>query len=222
MKSLIFVFILILNVQAFAQVQSTSSKFHLLNMKCESVSDGLAEASPQSPPLDVDDPGTPGCNKWEINVLSSGDFARGEQHLDLPLLDINFGIGDNLQLKYEVPMEQNQIDGNTESNVGNSKYGIKYLFFEDEGSDTQLGFYPQVESGDGSIVTIPLLLSTKIGTVRTGDLMFSTNIGYNLSSKKDVQNSGFALAGIGMPILRRNSQLKKQWQEAKMVSAKNL
>jgi hypothetical protein len=205
MKSLIFVFILILNVQAFAQVQSTSSKFHLLNMKCESVSDGLAEASPQSPPLDVDDPGTPGCNKWEINVLSSGDFARGEQHLDLPLLDINFGIGDNLQLKYEVPMEQNQIDGNTESNVGNSKYGIKYLFFEDEGSDTQLGFYPQVESGDGSIVTIPLLLSTKIGTVRTGDLMFSTNIGYNLSSKKDVQNSGFALAGIGMPILRRVS-----------------
>ena len=42
-------------------------------------------------------------------------------------------------------MEKNQTEDSAESKVGNSKVGVKYLFFEDEASQLDIGFYPQVD-----------------------------------------------------------------------------
>src|SRR5207253_10780567 len=121
-KKLVLVFGILCGLTT-AHATEGESRFHLLNMKCESEVSGGPETSPQSPPLDVDDPGTPGCNKWEINLLTNGDFTKGERKLEIPLLDINYGIGDNLQLKYEVPMEKTQTESSSETTVGNSKVG---------------------------------------------------------------------------------------------------
>ena len=100
---------------------------------------------PQSPPLDVDDPGTPGCNRWEINGLFDGDISRNASNWNLSLMDINYGIGDNLQFKYELPYINSQADNSTITGVGTSKVGIKYKFFEDELTETQLAIYPQID-----------------------------------------------------------------------------
>src|SRR3954463_9470128 len=91
--------------QAFAaeEVASSTTQFHLWSSKCEAEAESGPDATPQSPPLNVDDPATPGCNKWEVNFVVDGDLARSGNEYELPLLDINYGIGDNLQLKYEVP-----------------------------------------------------------------------------------------------------------------------
>ena len=87
-------------------------------------------------------------------------------------MDINYGIGDNLQFKYELPYINSQADNSTITGVGTSKVGIKYKFFEDELTETQLAIYPQidfvtpgsqaVEKGlavPGTIKTIPFLVS---------------------------------------------------------------
>lgn len=56
-----------------------------------------------SPPLITDDPGTPGDGHWEINIGVSTEKRPGARASELPLLDLNYGVGDRLQLKYEVP-----------------------------------------------------------------------------------------------------------------------
>src|SRR5215213_6069594 len=53
------------------------------------------------PPLITDDPGTPGDGRWEINLALTIEQTRAERALELPLLDINYGLGDHIQLKYE-------------------------------------------------------------------------------------------------------------------------
>src|SRR6476646_807261 len=55
------------------------------------------------PPLLTDDPGTPGNRNWEINIASTHFRSPGEREIEAPLLDINYGLGDRIQLKYEVP-----------------------------------------------------------------------------------------------------------------------
>jgi len=55
------------------------------------------------PPMVTDDPGTPGGGHWEINLAWTGEHSSGETTQDAPLLDLNYGVGDRLQVKYEVP-----------------------------------------------------------------------------------------------------------------------
>lgn len=193
------------------------SNFHWLDTRCEAESHETVETSPQSPPLDVDDPGTPGCNHWEINVTMSGNLSITEKRYELPLLDINYGIGDNLQLKYEVPNLTSKGQGDTVSIVGSSKIGLKYMFYENE-DQLQLAFYPQFEfitpkskaaergfESPGNIYTLPLLVSKRIGKVAAGDVMMTSNLSYNLSTKPDTANFIGVATGVGMPISNKVS-----------------
>ncbi|MBC7396513.1 MAG: hypothetical protein H7333_03640, partial [Bdellovibrionales bacterium] len=167
---------------------------------------------------DVDDPGTPGCNHWEINVVMSGNLSLTGKKYELPLLDINYGIGDNIQLKYEVPNLSSQGQGETVSIVGSSKLGLKYLFFDSEEDAVEFALYPQFEfitpnskaaerglESPGNIISLPLLMSKRIGKVAAGDLMLTTNLEYNYSTKADTANSLVVLAGIGMPLTSKLS-----------------
>ena len=103
-----------------------------------------------SPPLITDDPGTPGDGHWEINLGVSSEKRPGARTSELPLIDINYGIGDRLQLKYEVPYLRVHEDGSpTEAGLGNSAAGVKWRFY-DEG-EHGLSVYPQIEfSNPGS------------------------------------------------------------------------
>src|SRR3954462_15636630 len=50
------------------------------------------------PPMITDDPGTPGPNKWEINLAVAFEHRDGETSLDLPAIDLNYGVGERIQL----------------------------------------------------------------------------------------------------------------------------
>jgi hypothetical protein len=84
-------------------VEKSGGKFSLLGRECKAEDDAL-ETTPGSPPLDVDDPNMPGCNGWEINIVTSGELGKA-MSFETPLFDINYGIGDNIQLKVEAPFQ---------------------------------------------------------------------------------------------------------------------
>ncbi len=99
-----------------------------------------------SPPLITDDPGTPGDGHWEINLGISTEKRPGSRLSELPLLDLNYGIGDRLQLKYEVPYLRLAEDGApTESGFGNSAFGVKWRFHDAGERGLSVSVYPQVE-----------------------------------------------------------------------------
>jgi hypothetical protein len=97
------------------------------------------------PPMITDDPGTPGDGHWEINVAATGRHGSHGSESELPLLDINYGVGDRIQLKYEVPWVVQHEDGSSRSGLGNSLLGIKWRFYDVGEDDWQLSMYPQVE-----------------------------------------------------------------------------
>jgi len=106
----------------------------------------LAWAEAGSPPVKTDDPGTPGDGNWEINIISTYHRTPGEKYVEAPLFDINYGLGDRLQLKVEMPwVRQSSSDGPSAKGVGNILSGVKWRFYDAGGDGLKVSLYPQVE-----------------------------------------------------------------------------
>src|SRR6476659_8902604 len=53
------------------------------------------------PPMLTDDPETPGARRWEINTAYT-ELRTNQEHLrSFPHVDINYGLGEHIQLKFE-------------------------------------------------------------------------------------------------------------------------
>ena len=53
------------------------------------------------PPFRSNNPGTPGKRHWEINTAGIGERNPVQGTYSLPNFDINYGLGDRTQMKYE-------------------------------------------------------------------------------------------------------------------------
>ena len=105
------------------------------------------------PPFITDDPGTPGNRHWEINFGWIADHNPGQSYYEIPDVDMNYGWGSRVQLKYELPLAAGTgADGGTGFGLGESLLGIKVRPYEhhtpgqpptDENMTFSLGFYPQ-------------------------------------------------------------------------------
>jgi hypothetical protein len=94
------------------------------------------------PPFLTDDPETPGKHHWEINFGFIGDRNPGAGAYQVPDFDINYGLGDRLQLKYEIPIaiEETRAQpataatpatpGQVIGGLGENLLGIKWRFYE--------------------------------------------------------------------------------------------
>jgi hypothetical protein len=100
------------------------------------------------PPYRTDDPETPGNKHWEINFGFIGDRNPAAGAYQVPDFDINYGLGDRLQLKYEIPIaieetrpdpDTNQLSPSAQEQVlggiGESLLGIKWRFYEHHPND---------------------------------------------------------------------------------------
>ncbi len=106
------------------------------------------------PPFITDDPGTPGNRHWEINLGWIGNHNPGYSYYQLPDIDMNYGWGDRIQLKFELPIAAATDENNTtRAGLGESLLGVKWRYFEhhtagqpksDENMTFSLGTYPQV------------------------------------------------------------------------------
>jgi hypothetical protein len=103
--------------------------------------------APAGPPLLTDDPDTPGPNHWEINIAMTSEDEAREWTLGTPLLDMNYGVGEHIQLKYQVPLEVFVPEhGGALVGMGNSLAGVKWRFLDQtNGSWLEMSTYPQFE-----------------------------------------------------------------------------
>jgi hypothetical protein len=99
------------------------------------------------PPFRTDDPETPGNQHWEINFGFIGDRNPSSGAYQVPDFDINYGLGDRIQLKYEIPIAIEEtraqpanstapaVEGNVIGGLGESLLGIKWRFYEHHTKD---------------------------------------------------------------------------------------
>ena len=158
-----------------------------------------------SPPMHVDDTDTPGDRTWEVNIGMEAEWASGEHVIDGPIADINYGIGDRMQLTYEVPYVWRRDDGDDDEDavraqgVGDSSFGLKYRFYDNEDRGVSLAVYPQVRvrtpgadravSEGGTSFTLPLLLVSEFE-----HFSISAQAGVEVSSD---EHRWFTGAGVG-------------------------
>jgi hypothetical protein len=137
------------------------------------------------PPFTTDDPGTPGNHNWEINLGWVGNHNPAHASYQLPDIDINYGWGDRIQLKYEVALvAATDANNTTRAGMGESFPGVKWRFYEhhthgepksDENKTFSLGTFPQV------LINNPTS-AVRRGIVETGPqyylpLEFATKVG---------------------------------------------
>jgi hypothetical protein len=95
------------------------------------------------PPLLTDDPGTPGDGHWEMNFAWTTERAADARHDEAPLVDLNYGVGDRVQLKFEMPWIVASGRGN--DGFGNAAVGVKWRFLDQGEGGWQVSTYPQAE-----------------------------------------------------------------------------
>jgi hypothetical protein len=167
------------------------------------------ESAVSSPPMDMDDPGTPGSRGIEVNFVGTL-IKLGSARSSESLFDANYGIGDRLQLKYERPYVTEQPDGSDmQQGLGATEIGVKWRFMDSHG--LAIAFYPQYQFDDGFTLKdedgnpeesegrsayFPLLISESIGEHFT----LAANYGYrrNLDGRGDDNNIALGVGrGIG-------------------------
>lgn len=104
------------------------------------------------PPFLTNDPGTPGDGHWEINVAAAPTLARGIDSYQLPQFDFNYGVGERVQLTYEVPYVIDTMPGEPHhSGWSNALPGVKWRFLDQGEDGWQLSTFPQVETGASTL-----------------------------------------------------------------------
>ncbi|HVT71839.1 MAG TPA: hypothetical protein VHD61_01775 [Lacunisphaera sp.] len=97
------------------------------------------------PPLATDDPGTPGDGNWEINLAWTREHAAGATAQESPLVDINYGWGERLQLKYEASWLVLSGEGRgARAGVSDSSAGVKWRFRDDGPQGWAVSTFPQL------------------------------------------------------------------------------
>ena len=100
------------------------------------------------PPLITDDPETPGNGHWEINVAWTLSQKQNRRLFGIPLLDVNYGFGEHVQLKAEVPwLVLQERRGGTQAGIGSANFGVKWRFVDKDRHGFAMSTYPQLESG---------------------------------------------------------------------------
>lgn len=137
----------------------------------------------------TDDPGTPGNGRWEVNFLTILERTRHGYLFETPNVDLNYGIGDHIQLKFEAPWLIKKDSGErTIGGPGNSMAGVKWRFLDEERSGFDISTYPQLEfnnhtqSASRGLVDNGMNLFVPVEAVRkVGPIEVNGEIGYRIN-----------------------------------------
>jgi hypothetical protein len=102
------------------------------------------------PPMLTDDTGTPGDGHWEINIATLSFHADSGTTYQLPLVDTNYGIGERVQIKLEMPWIREDDAAGSRSGLGNGLLGVRWRFYDDGEDGWQISTYPQYQFAPSS------------------------------------------------------------------------
>ena len=139
------------------------------------------------PPYYTNDPGTPGNKQWEINLGYMPFLFNANSISHTPDVDINFGLGDRIQLTFEnAYLRVNDAVGGTRFGLGQDQLGLKWRFYDNEESGFAISVFPQVSLNNpdssvdrgitprGASLILPMEFSKKLGP-----LNLNWEVGYN-------------------------------------------
>ncbi len=121
------------------------------------------------PPFRSDDPDTPGNTRLEINTVLVGDRNPAGGSYLLPNIDVNYGLGNRIQLKYELPFSVQEFrgsSGHVAGGLGNSLLGVKWRFYAHHPTSIVSGEINKKESNFGFSVYPQLLLNNPTRSLR--------------------------------------------------------
>jgi len=109
------------------------------------VAGATAALAQGGPPFYTNDPATPGPFNWEINVGYMPFFYSNQSVSHVPDVDINFGIGDRIQLTYENAwLRVQQPFSAAKFGLGQSNPGVKWRFYDAGESGLSISVFPQL------------------------------------------------------------------------------
>jgi hypothetical protein len=145
------------------------------------------------PPILTDDTGTPGPGKWEINIGVTAEHRSDETHYETPSLDLNYGIGEHIQLNYSVSwIVLDTKDEGTKNGLSNSEVAVKWRFLDEDNHGVAVSVYPRLifnnptNSADrglvdkGTVFRLPVQVEKKIGIIN-----INTEIGHDFHQLGD-------------------------------------
>ena len=169
----------------------------------------MAAVGQGGPPLVTDDPGTPGPGHWEVNVAGTVEDRQTGRLWDAPLIDANYGWGERIQLKIEIPWRIGTTpEGGTASGLGEALIGVKWRFLDQDTSGVDLGTYPQVGfrtvsssalkgiAQDYTSVLLPLTVEKNLG-------FLSANVEIGWEWRSGERSHEFAGLALGRPLSER-------------------
>jgi hypothetical protein len=93
----------------------------------------------------TDDPGTPGAGKWEDNFAIVFEHRAGETSLDVPMLDLNYGVGEHIQLNLQTgPVVFKQDGRGAVGGLGGTETAVKWRFLDEENAGVDMSMYPRI------------------------------------------------------------------------------
>jgi hypothetical protein len=142
------------------------------------IAQGSQSRAQGGPPYLTNDPGTPGNGNWEINLASMQTISRSVAAYQIPQIDLNFGLGDRIQLTYEMPyVLQSSAHEAPQSGWSNGYPGVKWRFLDQGEDGWQMATFPQLETagsahardaaiaGPGPRLLLPVEMSKKVGPI---------------------------------------------------------
>ncbi len=140
------------------------------------------------PPYFTNDPGTPGHQQWEINLGYLPSLYNTSSISHVPDVDINFGLGDRIQLTFEnAYLRIYDQPGPAKFGLGQDQLGVKWRFYDNPKNGWAISVFPQVSLNNpddsvnrgitprGASLILPIEFSKKLGPI---DLNWE--VGYNL------------------------------------------
>ena len=141
------------------------------------------------PPYYTNDTATPGNQNWEINVGYMPFLYAAQSTSHMPDLDINYGIGDRIQLTYENAWLR--VEEGTRAakyGLGQDQFGLKFRFLDNEKSGFAIATFPQLSVNNpnqsvqrgitprGASLIVPLEFTKRIRSINV-----NWEVGYDLA-----------------------------------------
>src|SRR4030095_13876569 len=97
------------------------------------------------PPMITDDPGTPGNGKWEDNLAIIFEHRPNETSIDVPEIDLNYGVGDHIQLTLQsAPVLLKRSGHGLVGGLGGTEAAVKWRFLDEGTSGFEMSTFPRV------------------------------------------------------------------------------